>query len=53
MPKVIINTGDDFEKALKRFSREASPIRKEARKREYYLTKKEKRQLKNKNAKKY
>lgn len=51
MSEIIIKNGENFEKALKRFNREASSIRKEIRKREYYLTKKEKRKLKSKNNK--
>ncbi len=46
MSEVIIKSGENFEKALKRFNRAASSIRREVKKREYYLTKKEKRKLK-------
>ncbi len=49
MLKVTIKDGENFEKALKRFNREVSSIKREVRKREFYLTKKEKRKLKSKN----
>ncbi len=49
MAEIIVKNGESLDKALKRFNREASMIKKEIRKREYYLTKKEKRKLKSKN----
>lgn len=51
MSGITIKDGENFEKALKRFNREVSPIRKEAKKREFFLSKKEKRKLKSKNNK--
>ncbi|WP_342252244.1 30S ribosomal protein S21 [Spiroplasma endosymbiont of Amphibalanus improvisus] len=46
MATVIIKDGEPLDKALKRFQKESSYKRKEARKREYWMSKKEKRKYK-------
>ena len=46
MTKVIVKNEENFEKAFKKFNRESSTIKREAKNREYFLTKKERRALK-------
>lgn len=46
MTKIIVKNEESFEKAFKKFNRESSTIKREAKNREYFLTKKEKRVLK-------
>ncbi len=53
MASVIVHEGEPIDKALKRFQKVASANKAEARKREYYLSKKEKRIYKQKQNRRY
>lgn len=53
MASIVVHDGEPIEKALKRFQKVAASNKAEARKREYHLSKKEKRLLKQKNNRKY
>ena len=53
MASVIVHEGELIEKALKRFQKVASSNKAEARKREYHLSKKEKRIYKQKQNRKF
>ncbi|WP_250136756.1 30S ribosomal protein S21 [Mesoplasma whartonense] len=53
MASVIVHEGEPIDKALKRFQKVASVNKAEARKREYYLSKKEKRIYKQKQNRRY
>ncbi|WP_339022282.1 30S ribosomal protein S21 [Spiroplasma endosymbiont of Crioceris asparagi] len=53
MANIIVHEGESIEKALKRFQKVASQNKAEARKREYFLSKKEKKIYKQKMNKKH
>ncbi|QEH61828.1 30S ribosomal protein S21 [Spiroplasma chinense] len=53
MASVVVREGEPIEKALKRFQKVAASSKAEARKREYHLSKKEKRIYKQKQNKKF
>ncbi|AHI53927.1 MULTISPECIES: 30S ribosomal protein S21 [Spiroplasma] len=53
MASVTLHEGEPIEKALKRFQKVASANKAEARKREYHLSKKEKRIYKQKQNRKF
>lgn len=53
MATVVVKNGESLDSALKRFQKVSSAKRKEARKREHYLSKKEKRKFKQDQIKKF
>lgn len=53
MASVVVRDGEPIEKALKRFQKVAAASKAEVRKREYHLSKKEKRIYKQKQNKKF
>jgi small subunit ribosomal protein S21 len=52
-PTVVVREGEPIDKALKRFQKAASGTKAEIRKREYHLSKKEKRIYKQKQNRKF
>ncbi|WP_342268995.1 30S ribosomal protein S21 [Spiroplasma endosymbiont of Aspidapion aeneum] len=53
MPGIKVRDGEPIDKALKRFQKVAAVSKAESRKREYHLSKKEKRIFKQKQNKRY
>ncbi|AKU79653.1 30S ribosomal protein S21 [Spiroplasma turonicum] len=53
MASIVVKEGEPIEKALKRFQKVAAANKSEARRREYHLSKKEKRIYKQNQNKKY